>query len=120
MLAWRGSQMQRRWLIMSLSLMLVAGCATTPAAPTPAAAPTSPAPAATSAGAPTTAAVPKIAANANESLKGKEIKIGVLTSTEGVAWAPSAKRQDQAIQIAVEEINATGGINGAPIRIVSA
>src|SRR4051794_2479969 len=102
MLAWRGSQMQPHWLMMSLSLVLVAGCATTPAAPAPKAPPaatTNPAPAATSASAPASGSVPKIAANANESLKGKEIKIGVLTSTEGVAWAPSAKRQDQAIQI---------------------
>jgi branched-chain amino acid transport system substrate-binding protein len=105
---------------MSLSLILVAGCATSPAAPAPAVAPTSPPPTAASAGAPASGAVPKIAANANESLKGKEIKVGVLTSTEGVAWAPSAKRQDQAIQIAVDEINAAGGINGAPIKIVSA
>jgi branched-chain amino acid transport system substrate-binding protein len=83
---------------------------------------------ATAAGGPTVAAaasggasgVPKIAPNANDSLKGKEIKIGVLTSTEGIAQAPQAKRQDQAIQIAVDELNAAGGVNGATITVVSA
>jgi branched-chain amino acid transport system substrate-binding protein len=123
--------MKRHWLMTSLSLLLVVGCAgnaAPPAAAPPAAAPptAAPAPVATAASAaPTTAsapsgATPKISPNVNQSLNGKEIKIGVLTSTEGVAWAPSAKRQDQAIDIAVAEINAAGGINGAPIRIVSA
>lgn len=121
-------------------LVIGIGCSAAPAAaPTaaPAAAPTSApaptakpaAPAATTAAAPaaTTASTgaaqaavaPKIAANANESLKGKEVKIGEIMSSEGVAWAPNAVAQHQALQIALDELNASGGINGAQLTLVS-
>jgi branched-chain amino acid transport system substrate-binding protein len=102
-----------------------APAATAPATQPPATA--APAAAAKPAGSPQaaaasqpTGATPKIAPNANDSLAGKEIKIGVLTSTEGIAQAPQAKRQDQAIAIAVDEINAAGGVNGAKITVVTA
>jgi branched-chain amino acid transport system substrate-binding protein len=102
---------------------------TTNAAP-PAAPTSAPKPAATTAAAaaPTTAsaaaqtgtaATPKIAANLNDNLKGKQIKIGEVYSSEGVAWAPNGIAQHDALQIALDEINASGGINGAQLALVS-
>lgn len=124
-------------------VVIATGCTPAPAAPTsaPTTAPKPAAPAATTApaAAPSAAAAakpaaspsaaaspvaagstsPKIAANATDSLKGKEIKIGEIMSSEGVAWAPNAVAQHQALQIAIDEINATGGINGGTITLVS-
>jgi branched-chain amino acid transport system substrate-binding protein len=94
-----------------------AATAAKPAATTAAAAPA--ATTATASGQAASAATPKVAANANDSLKGKEVKIGEIMSSEGVAWAPNAVAQHQGLQIAVDEINASGGINGGTVTIVS-
>jgi branched-chain amino acid transport system substrate-binding protein len=122
-----------------LSLLLVAfsivvGCTTSPGAtPTspPAPQPTS-APAAaqpTSAGQPAAAAKPSAGPPAGgpqialseqpaAPIQGPEVKIGLITLTEGSPQAANGRRSLEGARAAVQEINANGGVGGVPIRLI--
>jgi len=95
-------------IVLSLSLGLYA-CGGASPSPTPAAAA---GPKATSA--PQTAA--PVAAPAK--LTGKPIKVGYMTPLSGRMVA-NGLLQQVAVQLAVEDINAAGGINGNPLEVVT-
>ncbi len=61
---------------------------------------------------------PSQVAWAGSKLAGKEIKIGAAFGLTGM-WSDWTKKNEIAAQIAIEEINAAGGIGGVPLRLVT-
>jgi branched-chain amino acid transport system substrate-binding protein len=57
------------------------------------------------------------ATSSNPTATGKQILVGVLDDTSGAA-APYSSLTDRGIRTAVDEINASGGINGRPIKLI--
>src|ERR1700716_1445769 len=57
------------------------------------------------------------ATSSNPPATGKQILVGVLDDTSGAA-APYSSLTDRGIRTAVDEINASGGINGRPIKLI--
>jgi branched-chain amino acid transport system substrate-binding protein len=57
-------------------------------------------------------------AGAEEKLSGKEILIGAPSGLTGI-WKDFTNKNAIAVQIAIEEINATGGIKGIPLRMIT-
>ena len=55
---------------------------------------------------------------ASAQLAGKEILIGAPFALTGI-WKDFTNKNSIAIQIAVEEINAAGGIKGVPLRLIT-
>jgi branched-chain amino acid transport system substrate-binding protein len=55
---------------------------------------------------------------AGSKLAGKEVKIGAAFGLTGM-WSDWTKKNEIAAQIAIEEINAAGGIGGVPLRLVT-
>ena len=55
---------------------------------------------------------------AGSKLAGKEVKIGAAFGLTGM-WADWTKKNEIAAQIAIDEINAAGGIGGVPLRLVT-
>lgn len=126
------------------STLALAACApTAPASPTspppttaPAAKPTTPPAAATQAPAaaatqPAAAAKPTAASGAAPygppevrsepaaaTIQGPEIKIGLITVTEGSSFASNGKRALEGARFAVQEINDAGGVAGVPVKLV--
>jgi branched-chain amino acid transport system substrate-binding protein len=90
-----------------------AAAATQPAAPKPTAASQ---PAAASSGAYGPADVRSEAAAAT--IQGPEIKLGLITVTEGSPFASNGKRALEGARFAVQEINDAGGVGGVPIKLI--
>ncbi len=61
---------------------------------------------------------PSQVAWAGSKLAGKEVKIGAAWGLTGM-WSDWTKKNEIAAQIAIEEINAAGGIGGVPLRLVT-
>jgi branched-chain amino acid transport system substrate-binding protein len=55
---------------------------------------------------------------AGSKLAGKEVKIGAAWGLTGM-WSDYTKKNEIAAQIAIEEINANGGVGGVPLRLVT-
>ena len=55
---------------------------------------------------------------AESKVTGKEVKIGAAFGLTGM-WSDWTKKNEIAAQIAIEEINAAGGIGGVPLRLVT-
>ncbi len=55
---------------------------------------------------------------AGSKLAGNEVKIGAAWGLTGM-WSDWTKKNEIAAQIAIEEINAAGGIGGVPLRLVT-
>jgi branched-chain amino acid transport system substrate-binding protein len=55
---------------------------------------------------------------AGSKLAGKEVKIGAAFGLTGM-WSDWTKKNEIAAQIAIEEINAAGGVGGVPLRLVT-
>jgi len=55
---------------------------------------------------------------ADSKVAGKEVKIGAAWGLSGM-WRDWTKKNEIAAQIAIEEINAGGGIGGVPLRLVT-
>lgn len=115
------------WVALALAALVVLAAACAPAA-APTATPTKAAPAASPAAAstPTAAAAPKATEPAKSAATptaaaakptGKPIKMAYLTPLTGRAGA-YGQLQKLAVQLAVEDINKAGGINGAPVEVV--
>jgi branched-chain amino acid transport system substrate-binding protein len=103
-----------------------------PAAPTTAAAATQPPAAATQPAAPKPTAASQAAAApsgaygpadvrsepAAATIQGPEIKLGLITVTEGSPFASNGKRALEGARFAVQEINDAGGLGGVPIKLI--
>jgi branched-chain amino acid transport system substrate-binding protein len=61
---------------------------------------------------------PAQSARAGSKLAGNEVKIGAAWGLTGM-WGDWTKKNEIAAQIAIEEINAAGGIGGIPLRLVT-
>jgi branched-chain amino acid transport system substrate-binding protein len=103
--------------------LLVVACAPAaqPSRTAPPASATATAPAADvaggpSAGAPAQVIVTKPAAT----VQGTEIKIGLITVTEGSPFAANGKRAQEGARFAVKEINDAGGVGGVPVSLIEA
>ena len=124
-------------LLKRFAALIAAGLLASACGPSPAAAPTSAPPAPTTA--PTTApaagakpaasAVPAAAANAygpadvrdarpTATIQGPEIRIGLITVTEGSPFASNGKRALEGARFAVQEINDAGGVGGVPLKLI--
>ncbi|GAC1327264.1 MAG: ABC transporter substrate-binding protein [Chloroflexota bacterium] len=118
------------WLL-SLLIGLLAACGPTAtplpptAAPSPAAAAPSPSAAVApppsskpSGGPPAGAPAAAFSATPATKLVGSDIKLGLITVTEGSPQAANGKRSLEGARAAVEEINAAGGVSGIPVRLI--
>ena len=61
---------------------------------------------------------PDQAAWAESKMAGKEVKIGAAWGLSGM-WRDWTKKNEIAAQIAIDEINAAGGIGGIPLRLIT-
>jgi branched-chain amino acid transport system substrate-binding protein len=94
---------------------------TTSGASTPAAAAAASTPGAAAkpaSGPPAGAPAAALAAKPAATIQGPEIKIGLITVTEGSPQAANGRRSLEGARAAVQEINASGGVAGVPIRLI--